>query len=664
MSRPAEIVGGSISSLLPIKCFLNSQSYAPFIINMLLPPVVVALAALVLVPTTFVEHALRAHRDDAGVEAPAFKGKFNIPDFLACWRVLRQPMTEGDVAAWRAPFVWTGRLAGVAVFALFFLYPTLVASIASIFNCSAPVSGKRYLLADLTVVCNEGGHIALIFFACIGGAVYAIGIPVAVVIATALKTPLVCHGAANAETGIRPWARPRCVCARRDQAKYAAADVRTRFGFLYHGYATDRSGAIVAWEALVMLRKLAITLVGSAVSDVRSMRTTCRCCPARGGIRVPLSARSSAFRSPPSSLRRIPAFRGTPPHQPYLQILWALLILVASFGATAFFAPYEIDFLNALDVAGLFALIVTQIFSIVYFYAETAKRPFMDKGTLEVLVTLTLFLVNIAVILVFFVAFVSEALGLREKLRQRGKRIVRIVAEHDAGREADIAGAEDGYWWHHPSGVAVRTPPVELHDADGTPCDAWVWHGEDGGIVSSTGLPELLQDVDGLAALEVEEEYRWMHPTTHRVSAPATRYRDVGGCLCCWEREKEEEDAPHAAGAAAVAPAVGEGITVGPGLGGRIEVLNPVSDALAALDPAARAAPRTHVAEDAAAPTPSPGAAAVKNALQRGIDASVRTIETRVARKKVLKAHAAHAASVRDDENVSGIGMTERIHVL
>ena len=288
MSRPAEIVGGSISSLLPIKCFLDSQSYAPFIINMLLPLVVIALAALVLVPTTLVEHALRAHRNDPGVEAPAFKGKFNIPDFLACWRVLRQPMTESDVAAWRAPFIWKGRLAGVAVFALFFLYPTLVASIASIFNCSAPVSGKRYLLADLTVVCNEGGHIALVFFACIGGAVYAVGIPVAVVIATALKTPIVCHGAVDAETRRRPWARPRCVCARRDQAKYAAADVRTRFGFLYHGYATDRSGAIVAWEALVMLRKLAITLVGSAVSDVRSMRSTCRCCPARGGIRVPL----------------------------------------------------------------------------------------------------------------------------------------------------------------------------------------------------------------------------------------------------------------------------------------------------------------------------------------------------------------------------------------
>ena len=263
-------------------------------------------------------------------------------------------------------------------------------------------------------------------------------------------------------------------------------------------------------------------------------------------------------------------------------------------------------------------------------------------------------------IVVFFVAFVSEALGLRAKLRQRGKRVVRIVAEHDAGRGADIAGAEEGYWWHHPSGFAVRTPPVEQHDEDGTSSGAWVWIDGDGGIVASTGLPELLQDVDGIAALEVEEGYRWMHPTTNRVSAAATRYRDVGGCLCCWslERNDEEEDARHAARDAAVAPEIIEGTPVGPGIGARMEVLNPVSDA--ALDLAARAAPRTHVAEVAAAPTP-PGAAAVKNALQRGIDASVRAIEMRVARAKALKAHAARAASVRDDDNFGGIGLTDMI---
>jgi hypothetical protein len=246
---------------------LDSQSYGPFIINMALPPVVIALAGIVLVPTTLIQRAMRTHREV--VEAPTFKGKFNVPSFLARWRILRQPMTASDVVAWRAPFKWSGRIAGVAVFALFSLYPTLVASIASVFNCTAPIHGKRYLLADLTVVCYEGGHIALVFFACIAGAVYAVGIPIAVAFATAFKTPVVCRGAPDLTTGLRPWTRLHCVCTRRLQANYASVNMRTRFGFLFHGYATDRSGVIVAWEAVVMLRKLAITLVGSIVSDVR-----------------------------------------------------------------------------------------------------------------------------------------------------------------------------------------------------------------------------------------------------------------------------------------------------------------------------------------------------------------------------------------------------------
>ena len=52
---------------------------------------------------------------------------------------------------------------------------------------------------------------------------------------------------------------------------------------------------------------------------------------------------------------------------PYLQILVALLILVLSGFATAFIQPYETGWLNLLDTCGLLTLIVTQIFSIVYF---------------------------------------------------------------------------------------------------------------------------------------------------------------------------------------------------------------------------------------------------------------------------------------------------------
>jgi hypothetical protein len=126
-------------------------------------------------------------------------------------------------------------------------------------------------------------------------------------------------------------------------------EVRARFAFLFHGYATDRSGFVVAWEALVMLRKLAVTLAGSVISD-----------------------------------------------DPYLQILAALLILIVSALATAYVQPYETEWLNLLDILGLFAIIVTQVLSIVYFYAAAAppSKGFMDKATLEILVTIVLFTIN------------------------------------------------------------------------------------------------------------------------------------------------------------------------------------------------------------------------------------------------------------------------------
>jgi hypothetical protein len=219
MSRPSHIVGGSITSLLPVKCLMGSQSYGPFFLNMALPFVVIALASVVMIPKRIAERYLRNHRSDEYVKAPTFKGMFNLPRKLAPCRVLRQPMTDSDIAAWRAPFRAMNRMAGVTVFTFFSLYPTLVASIVSIFNCTEPVDGTRYLFADLTVKCFDGGHIAMLCFACIGAAVYAVGIPVAVAMVTALKTPIVCRGAYDAEARHKPWTAPRGVCARRDPAK-------------------------------------------------------------------------------------------------------------------------------------------------------------------------------------------------------------------------------------------------------------------------------------------------------------------------------------------------------------------------------------------------------------------------------------------------------------
>ena len=95
MNRPAEVVGGSISSLLPVKCFLQSQMNGPFFINMALPVILPIIAALILVSTAFVEkYWVRARRKKK--KAPTYKGKFNLPRFIARCRALRNPMTEDD----------------------------------------------------------------------------------------------------------------------------------------------------------------------------------------------------------------------------------------------------------------------------------------------------------------------------------------------------------------------------------------------------------------------------------------------------------------------------------------------------------------------------------------------------------------------------------------
>ena len=47
MSRPSEVLGGSFSSLLPLKCLMGSQSYGPFFVNMMLPIVILVLAMII-----------------------------------------------------------------------------------------------------------------------------------------------------------------------------------------------------------------------------------------------------------------------------------------------------------------------------------------------------------------------------------------------------------------------------------------------------------------------------------------------------------------------------------------------------------------------------------------------------------------------------------------
>ena len=168
-SRPAEVVGGSVTSMLPIKCALQSQIYGPFLLTMALPFLLLSLAGLLLIPKYLGEKAMQKKR--VGQVAPRFKVRCNLPRFIGRCRAMRKPMTAADIEEWHSPFAPTQRLAGVAVFLIFSLYPSLVAAIASIFNCTAPIDGVQYLVADLTVVCYEEWHIAFVIFAIIGAVV-------------------------------------------------------------------------------------------------------------------------------------------------------------------------------------------------------------------------------------------------------------------------------------------------------------------------------------------------------------------------------------------------------------------------------------------------------------------------------------------------------------
>ena len=133
-------------------------------------------------------------------------------------------MTENDKIEWLADFNSVERISGVIVFILFTLYVSLVASIASQYNCTALIEGRSYLVADFTVVCYEGMHVAFLILASVGAIVFAIGIPIAVALAVTLRSPC-----------FRENGNMKFECRRRTPEEYTSASMRSRFAFLFNG---------------------------------------------------------------------------------------------------------------------------------------------------------------------------------------------------------------------------------------------------------------------------------------------------------------------------------------------------------------------------------------------------------------------------------------------
>ena len=57
VGKTSQVAGGALTSLMPIKCLLNTQIYGPFLVNMILPPVLAMLVLIIMIPTTFARRA-------------------------------------------------------------------------------------------------------------------------------------------------------------------------------------------------------------------------------------------------------------------------------------------------------------------------------------------------------------------------------------------------------------------------------------------------------------------------------------------------------------------------------------------------------------------------------------------------------------------------------
>ena len=416
MQKPAEVGGGAFTSLPAFGCLLGGawQAYGVFAINMALPPLLLLVAAVLLLPTTLVLTRRQAARAAAGSDAgPKWRGKWGFPNIAAalCGH-LRRAASAAELHEYVAPFSPGARFTGVGVFILFTLYPTLVGSIASMLNC-VTIDSERRLIADLSIQCWEGAHIGFAAGAAVGLVVYALGVPVGVGLVLLFRRKRNRGGDGEEEGGEEGEGgegeeeaadsllkeRGKCCicCERRLMNDYDDHDVRQRFGFLFSGYATDR-GVVVIWESFVMARKLAVAAVATLVAD------------------------------------------------PYLQILAALLIVVVSFGATAYVQPYERHVLNLLDSLGLFTLVVTQVLSIVYFYTaeNAATMPYnIDPIILDAAVTALLVAANGAVLLAMIAVFTSENFGCTKRCGRRGATPLRVVGGRipGYGRGEEDAGA-------------------------------------------------------------------------------------------------------------------------------------------------------------------------------------------------------------------------------
>ena len=205
LSRPANQASGSISTVQYIKCINGSNVYMPFVVAMAAPIVLATVAAVVMIPINAIENVVRNRRRKVPIgDAPDKK----VPVVAKYWKGVLQygkllapcaksEMTEEDKADWkrlekadRKRYLADVRLRQVYVFIIFALYPTLVSSVMTIFNCEESSKGNWFLVADPSRECwvyvNTGDdkqlHLFFAVLAAIFAVIYCAGIPCAIMV--------------------------------------------------------------------------------------------------------------------------------------------------------------------------------------------------------------------------------------------------------------------------------------------------------------------------------------------------------------------------------------------------------------------------------------------------------------------------------------------------
>ena len=408
---PASVVGGDVTRALFVKCAFQSPLYVPFILTMSTPLVAFVCTCALIGPKTLFERKQEAQRELDGVVPPPPDRARCVPvasaggcidrflaQKVACWRrvalddAARAEWSASKAAAREVRFSPGLRLASVTVFLLYSLYPTLIQAAVSPMRCSAPIGGKRYLVEDLAKECYTPEHFFFLVVGVISMLFYAAGIPLTAFILI--------------------W-RFRAEIARNDVAAMGS------IGFLVTGYSTTRGGFVMAWEVLVMVRKLCIVVLGI----------------------VDLS--------------------GT------VQVLSAILLLVAALVLQINVRPYKTLWLNLLDEGSVIVLITTQTISLVYLDLDARALTTLDTESFEYAATETT--ITILLIALNAVAFGALALALAvAACRHYGPKVGCCRPEGRCARSA--AKLLDEEWLE----VAVSCSSVEL-----------VWRSVEGAAVAA-----------------------------------------------------------------------------------------------------------------------------------------------------------------------------------